>query len=143
MKNLLLALGSVIMIGIIATSCQPSYMEEPEDTETSTIEFRDLTASRDSACMFDTIILAADAVGENLKYEWQRAKGSLVPLKDDPSKAYFWGCYTCVGRLTVSCTVSNDLGSYTKKVDVFIWPWTKEGGRFQGWEEYINIFGQW
>ena len=143
MKSLLYTLGTVIIIGISATSCQPSYMEDPEDIETPTIEFRELTSSCDSACMFDTIVFVADAVGENLKYEWQRAKGSLVPVRNEPNKAYFWGCHTCVGRLTVSCTVSNEYGSYTKDIDVFVWPWTKERGRFPGWERYVDRFGQW
>lgn len=133
----------ILMVGIAITSCQPSYMDDTEDIETSTIEFKDLTASRDSACMFDTIILIADVAGDNLKYEWQRAKGTLVPVKGEPSKAYFWGCPTCVGRLTVSCTVSNDYGSYTKDVNVFVWPWTEKSGRFPGWERYIDIYGQW
>ncbi len=143
MKHLFYTCCLVAMIGIAQVSCQPSYMENPEDVETSTIDYRSLTASRDSACMFDTIIIVADAAGDNLKYEWQRAKGSLVPVKDEPNKAYFWGCQTCVGRLTVSCTVSNEYGSYTKDVDVFVWPWTKERGRYPGWEKYIDKFGQW
>lgn len=143
MKSLLFTFSIVIMIGIAVTSCQPSYMKDPEDMESSSIEFRGLTASCDSACMFDTIIITADAVGENLKYEWQRAKGSLVPVRNEPNKAYFWGCFTCIGRLTVSCTVSNEFGSYTKDIDVFVWPWTKERGRFRGWEKYIDKYGQW
>lgn len=143
MKSLLHTLCAVIIIGIAVTSCQPSYMEDTEDVETSTIEFRGLTASRDSACMFDTIVLVADAAGENLQYEWQRAKGSLVPVKGEPNKAYFWGCHTCVGRLTVSCTVLNEHGSYTKDIDVFVWPWRKERGRFPGWEKYVDRFGHW
>ncbi len=143
MKSLLYTLCTVMIIGLAVTSCQPSYMEDSEDVETSTIQFRGITASRDSACMYDTIVLTADAVGENLKYEWQRAKGSLVPVKGQPNKAYFWGCYTCLGRLTVSCTVSNDFGSYTKEIDVFVWPWTKDQGRFPGWERYIDRYGHW
>lgn len=143
MKSLLFALCIAIVIGITVAACQPSYMEDPEDKETSTIEFRVLTASCDSACMFDTIVITADAMGENLQYEWQRAKGSLVPVKGEPNKAYFWGCQTCVGRLTVSCTVSNEYGSYTKDIDVFVWPWTKDRGRFPGWERYIDRYGHW
>lgn len=129
--------------GLLISSCQREYMESPEDIPTSTIEFTDITSSCDSACMYDSIVLHANARGENLKYEWQRAKGSLVQDKEDPSKAYFWGCFTCVGRLTVSCTVSNEFGSFTKEIDVFVWPWTKDRGRFKGWERYIDRYGQW
>lgn len=143
MKALFYALSAVIVICAGLISCQRPYMDDTEDIETSTIQFKSLTASRDSACMFDTVILVADAVGENLKYEWQRAKGSLVPVREEPNKAYFWGCMTCVGRLTISCTVSNEFGSYTKNVDIFVWPWRKTQGRFPGWEKYIDRFGQW
>ena len=125
------------------SACQSSYMEEPADHPTDLIKFEGIMASRDSACMFDTIILEAKAVGENLTYHWQRAKGSLVPVKDDPSKAYFWGCQTCVGRLTVSCTVFNEYGSETKDIDVFVWPWYTWQERPDWWREYIDHFGHW
>lgn len=141
MRTALFILCIAISLGL--ASCQREYMDEYGDRETPTIKFNKITSSRDSACMFDTITLTADAEGENLKYEWQRAKGSLVTAKDEPNKAYFWGCQTCVGRLTVSCTVSNEFGSYTKEIDVFVWPWTKERGRFAGWERYIDRFGKW
>lgn len=143
MKSILVACSAFIVTVIAITSCQPSYMDTPDDKYTSTIEFRQLTSSCDSACMFDTILIVADAVGDNLKYEWHRAKGTLLPDPHEPNKAYFWGCHTCVGRLTISCTVSNEFGSYTKNVDVFVWPWTKDRGRFPGWEMYIEMFGQW
>lgn len=123
------------------SSCQSGYMEEPDDHPTELIKFEGITASRDSACMFDTIILEAKAVGENLTYKWQRAKGSLVPIKDDPSKAYFWGCSTCVGRLTVSCTVSNEYGSETKDIDVFVWPWYPWQERPDYWEWRVYRMG--
>lgn len=145
MKNLLYVIFALLGVGIAIAiaSCQRSYMDETEDVETATIDFKSLTASCDSACMYDTIIITADVVGENLKYEWQRAKGSLVPIKGEPNKAYFWGCNTCIGRLTVSCTVSNEFGSYTKEVDVFVWPWTKDRGRFPGWEKFVDALGRW
>lgn len=133
----------ISILSFTLVSCQREYMDFVDDAPTSTIEFVSITSSCDSACMYDTIILYANAHGDNLKYEWQRAKGSLVPVKDDPSKAYFWGCHTCVGRLTVNCTVSNEFGAYTKEIDVFIWPWTKEKGRWNGWEKYVDRFGQW
>lgn len=140
MKYLLCLICSFMVVAFTVTSCQRSYIDEPMDIATSTIEFKNLTVSRDSACMFDTILIVADAVGDNLKYEWQRAKGTLIPVKGEPYKAYFWGCYTCVGKLTVACTVSNDFGSYTKYVDVFVWPWTKQEGRFPGWEILVDDF---
>lgn len=67
---------SILTVPLISvtTSCQEDYIKEFEDKPTETIEFTGITASRDSACMFDTIVLTANAKGENLKYTWQRAK---------------------------------------------------------------------
>ena len=140
LRNLLWVIPA---LGVLVTSCQREYMESTEDIPTATINFIDITSSCDSACMYDSIVLHANAQGENLRYDWQRAKGSLVKDKDDPSKAYFWGCFTCVGRLTVSCTVSNEFGAYTKEIDLFVWPWTKGGRRWKGWEKYIDRHGVW
>ena len=119
-------------------SCQDDYMEEHVDVPTDQIEFEGIVASKDSACMFDTIVLHARAKGERLNYRWQRAKGTLVVTKEDPSKAYFWGCTTCLGTLTVYCTVSNEYGSYTKEVKVFIFPWLVGQEPWDGWEDFIK-----
>lgn len=107
----------------LATACQEDYVKDIADKPTEKIEFSDITASRDSVCMFDTIVLTAHATGENLKYTWQRAKGSMAAVKGEPEKVYFWGCLTCCGDLTVSCTVENEFGAYTKEIDVFVYPW--------------------
>lgn len=123
---------------LLFTSCQDDYIEDYDDIETELITFEGITASRDSACMFDTIVLSAQASGENLDYKWQRARGSLVQLPEDPSKAYFWGCVTCVGDLTVTCTVSNEHGQYTKDVTVFVWPWRKGQTPPNNWQAYID-----
>lgn len=128
---------------LVASSCQEDYIKEIEDRPTDMIEFTDITASRDSACMFDTIVLTANAKGENLKYTWQRAKGSMVGVEGMPEKVYFWGCNTCCGDLTISCTVENEYGAYTKDISVFVYPWYSwqepwSEERFEKWLEYIK-----
>ena len=128
----------IFLAAFMLTCCQGDYIEYYVDIETELITFEGITASRDSACMFDTIVLSAHASGENLEYKWQRTKGSLVQVPDDPSKAYFWGCRTCVGDLTVSCTVLNEHGQYTKDVTVFVWPWYKGQKPPENWQAYID-----
>lgn len=110
MRNVLTITILAIVLPIIIISCQKDYIEDFNDIETESIVFEGITASRDSANMFDTIILTAVAKGENLQYKWQRAKGTLIPFNDDPSKAYFWGCPTCIGE-------SLFLAPYQTKVD--------------------------
>lgn len=123
MRNVLTITILAIVLPIIIISCQKDYIEDFNDIETESIVFEGITASRDSANMFDTIILTAVAKGENLQYKWQRAKGTLIPFNNDPSKAYFWGCPTCIGDITVSCTVSNESGQYTKEKNLYIFPY--------------------
>lgn len=123
MRNVLTITILAIVLPIIIISCQKDYIEDFNDIETESIVFEGITASRDSANMFDTIILTAVAKGENLQYKWQRAKGTLIPFNDDPSKSYFWGCPTCIGDITVSCTVSNESGQYTKEKNLYIFPY--------------------
>ncbi len=141
MKKFSLFLFTIFLF--LSISCQRNYIESEKDIYTESIDFQKLTASCDSACMFDTIVIKAHAIGEDIQYHWEAPKGSLVPIKDDPSKVYFWGCQTCVGRLTIYCTVHNTHGSFTKNIDVFVWPWTKQQGRWNGWEKYIDKYGQW
>lgn len=128
--------GALMVLGL--ASCQEDYMEEQVDVPTDKIEFEGIVASKDSACMYDTIVLHARAKGEHLDYQWQRAKGTLVVAKDDPSKAYFWGCTTCLGTLTIYCTVANSYGAYTKEVKVFIFPWRTDQEPWDGWEKFIE-----
>lgn len=143
MKKLLLFPFILAVLAAVISSCQEDYIRDIEDKPTELIEFTGITASRDSACMFDTIVLTANAKGENLKYTWQRAKGSMVGVKGEPYKVYFWGCQTCCGDLTISCTVENEYGAYTKEISVFVFPWyswqepwPKE--RLEKWLEYIK-----
>ena len=123
MKKVLGIIILSMILPILIISCQKDYIEDFDDVETESIVFEGITASRDSANMFDTIILTAVAKGENLQYKWQRAKGTLIPFNDNPSKAYFWGCPTCIGDITVSCTVSNESGQYTKEKNLYIFPY--------------------
>lgn len=103
---------------VLAASCQKNYVDEIQDRPTDKIDYISLTASQDSAKMFEPIIIKAVAEGENLKYKWQKNKGTLV-LEND-STAKFWGCPTCLNWVTISCTVSNEYGWETKEVKVFI-----------------------
>lgn len=143
MKRRLIIQSGIVGLLLMSSSCQEDFISEIEDRPTETIDFIDITASRDSICMFDTIVIAANARGENLRYIWQRAKGSMIGIPGEPDKVYFWGCKTCCGDLTVSCTVENEYGSYTKAIRVFVFPWyswqepwPKE--RFEKWLENLK-----
>lgn len=110
----------IFLLLFVFVGCQREYFEEYEDRPTETIHFDELEVSKDTVFMFDTVVVRAIASGEDLHYKWQKNKGSLVPKQDDESVAYFWGCTTCTGWLTISCTVYNEYGAYTKEVEVYV-----------------------
>lgn len=121
MKTFPFLLIMFLLSGVLF-SCQREYYEEVGDVPTETIDFISLTASKDSAYMFDSITIHAKAEGENLEYKWRKNKGSMVYVPGDKSSVYFWGCPTCTGWTTVSCTVENEYGSYTKEIKLYIIP---------------------
>lgn len=118
MKPTALLITTIIGLFCLLISCQKEYFDKNTDVPTDKIDYISLTASQDSAKMFEPIIITATAKGENLKYKWQKNKGSLVLESENVAK--FWGCPTCINWVTVSCTVSNEYGSETKEVKVFI-----------------------
>lgn len=101
-------------------SCQKEYVDDIQDNPTEKINYISLEASQDSANMWEPIIITAVAEGENLQYKWQKNKGSLVVEEGSGNVAKFWGCPTCLNWASISCTVSNEYGSETKEVSVFI-----------------------
>lgn len=120
MKSTILFTIAIVLSSILFISCQKEYFDENLDKPTDQINYISLTASQDSAKMFEPIIITASAEGENLKYRWQKNKGSLV--LESKNVAKFWGCPTCLNWVTVSCTVSNEYGSETKEIKVFVKP---------------------
>jgi hypothetical protein len=118
MKTTALLTAAIAVSSGLFISCQKEYVEQIPDKPTDKINYISLTASQDSAKMFEPVIIRAVAEGKNLQYKWQKNKGSLV-LEND-STARFWGCPTCLNWVTVSCTVSNEYGWETKEVKVFI-----------------------
>lgn len=104
----------------LLASCQREYLDDISDKPTDKIRYVSLTASQDSAMMFEPVIITATAEGENLSYKWQRNKGTLIIDEGKPNTVQFWGCPTCLNWVTISCTVSNEYGSETKEVQVYV-----------------------
>lgn len=120
MKSTLLFTTAIALSSILFVSCQKEYFDKSLDKPTDKIKYISLTASQDSAKMYEPVIITAFAEGENLKYKWQKNKGSLVLESENVAK--FWGCPSCLNWVTVSCTVSNEYGSETKEIRVFVKP---------------------
>ena len=68
----------------------------------------------------DQAQLTCNASGGNLKYVWQVDLGDLVPMNTNRSKVSFTGAACCVGDKTITCTVSNSLGSVSKSIIITI-----------------------
>lgn len=120
MKLTIVLETAIVVSSVLFVSCQKEYFDENLDNPTDKINYISLTAAQDSAKMYEPIIITAIAEGENLKYKWQKNKGSLVLESENVAK--FWGCTTCLYWITISCTVSNEYGSETKEVKVYVKP---------------------
>lgn len=70
-------------------ACQREYIDDIQDVPTDLIHFISLTASQDSALMYEPVTITAIAEGENLTYFWQKNKGSLVRERENIAR--FWG----------------------------------------------------
>ncbi len=109
----------MIITSLVLFSCKKEYIEDPEDTSES-IEFVSLEASTYSAKVWDTIFIKATVIGDSLEYKWQKNSGSMVKT-DKPNEVIYWGCYSCVGKNTITCTASNSTGEKTKSVEVEVY----------------------
>lgn len=108
-----------IIISLIIFSCNKEYIEEPEDTSES-IEFISLEASTYRAKVWDTIWIKVTVIGDSLEYKWQKNSGSMVKT-DNPNEVIYWGCYSCIGKNTITCTASNSTGEKSKSVEVEVY----------------------
>ncbi len=68
----------------------------------------------------DPTVLTCNATGGNLKYVWEVDLGDIIPLNTDHSKVSFNGSACCIGEKTITCTVSNSLGSDAKSIVITI-----------------------
>ena len=67
----------------------------------------------------DTCKVFVNADG-NLEYTWEVDLGDIFPLKSDNSQVRFSGSPCCIGKKLIKCTVTNDKGSDTKNIEIFI-----------------------
>ena len=59
----------IFLLLFVFLGCQREYFEEFEDLPTETILFDRLEVSKDTAFMFDTVVVRAIASGEDLHYK--------------------------------------------------------------------------
>lgn len=108
------------LIMLLCVSCQREFVDEIIDKPTDKIQYISLTASQDTAKMFEPITITANVIGENVRYVWQRDKGTLIVQKGKGNVVQFWGCPTCLNWVTVYCTAVNEHGTVTRSVNLFI-----------------------
>jgi hypothetical protein len=68
----------------------------------------------------DPAVITCDATGGNLDYTWEVDLGDIFPLKSDNSVVRFSASPCCLGKKIIKCTVTNDKGSETKNIEIFI-----------------------
>jgi hypothetical protein len=115
-KYLLIPVLFVLMLGCSEDSTGPN-----NDVETAP-EIQSVTAEKLQILYGgqDPAILTCNATGGNLKYVWEVDLGDIIPLNSSRSKVSFNGSACCVGEKTITCTVSNSLGSTSKSIVITI-----------------------
>jgi len=112
---------SILIIGFLTTiyGCKkegsyfPTAGNNGPDTTSSLFNYISLVANPDTVKVGDVINIYATATGKNLVYTWSTSHGNLfgsgyhVESGADPC---------CVGRIRISCTISDSAHSETKDV---------------------------
>lgn len=121
MKMKIYYIAAVLILGIVAlTGCAK---DSPVDSQETTIpKILSLTADKMTITFggTDPTIITCSAEGGNLEYKWEVDLGDIFPLKSDNSVVRFTGSPCCIGKKIIKCTVSNDKGSVTSNIEIFI-----------------------
>jgi len=68
----------------------------------------------------DPAIITCNASGGEIEYTWEVDLGDIFPMNNDNSVIRFSGSPCCIGKKYIKCTVTNDKGSDTKTIEIFI-----------------------
>ena len=111
---------SFLLVSIIG--CSQKSNTVGADPETGPPVIVKLTAEKNQILYGgqDPAIITCEATGGNLKYVWQVDLGDIIPMNSAHSKISFNGAACCVGEKTITCTVSNSLGSVSKTIVITI-----------------------
>jgi putative hemolysin len=110
------------LLALIIGCSQESTSPDNANLETGPPEIMSLTADKLQILYGgqDPAFITCIAKGGNLKYVWEVDLGDIIPMNADRSKISFNGSACCVGEKTITCTVSNSLGSTSKKIIITI-----------------------
>ncbi len=117
-----LAYISLIIIAILSTTgCKKESEQEP-GIETSVPVILSLTSDKDSIKFGgdDPATITCETTGGGISYEWEVDLGDIFVLNEDGSQVRFTGSECCIGEKIIKCTASNDKGSISETVIIFI-----------------------
>ena len=117
-----LAYISIIIIAILSTTACKKETEQEPGIETSVPEILSLTSDKDSIKFGgdDHATITCETTGGGISYEWEVDLGDIFVLNEDGSQVRFTGSECCIGEKIIKCTASNDKGSISETVIIFI-----------------------
>lgn len=119
MKVYLTSLILVILIAV--TACNKENEPNPEP-ETTFPEIVKLTSDKDSIKFGgeDPAIITCETTGGEITYLWEVDLGDIFVLNESGSQVRFTGSECCIGEKIITCTATNDKGSVSQTITIFI-----------------------
>lgn len=119
MRLIFLTLIIVMFVG--NTSCKKETESEPE-IETSFPVIVNLSSDKNSIKFGgdDPAIITCETTGGDISYVWEVDLGDIFVINEDGSQVRFTGSECCIGEKIISCTASNDKGSVSDTIMIFI-----------------------
>jgi hypothetical protein len=117
-RNLILSLAFILIYGLIV-SCKKKE-ETTYVKPSSNLAIDSIVATKTNIIIWEEIYITAYATGKNLTYKWSRNHGSMLFV--DSSTAKYWACPNCIGLNTVECKVSNEYGTVSDTIMIYVNP---------------------
>ena len=113
---------SLLFIAIIGTTGCKKETEPESGIETSVPVIVSLSSDKDIIEFggADPAIITCETTGGEISYEWEVDLGDIFVLNEDGSQVRFTGSECCIGEKVIKCTASNDKGSISETVIIFI-----------------------
>jgi len=112
---------TVIISGIMFSSCKKENVEPQDNNSTSVdeFEFTSLDADKTTLDLGEMTTITATVKGENITYQWTTTRGTI--LGSGSQISYGTNCQSCTGQNTITCIATDENNNTdTKSIEVTV-----------------------